>query len=322
MKNDEASAAPVVVAENSMTEAAKGWEQLLTALIRHARDQSAINERVVAHLLELTERVGWLERRGGTTGVYLGDHLALTRLCGRYKAYVDTRDVSLSVHLLTDGAWEPNITRVFTARLRPGMHVVDVGANIGYYSLLAADRVGPQGFLWAFEPDPRNFQLLCWNLEVNGFAARSHARRAAVLDRSTRLPFAVHPTHFGSHRVLADPHACPSASDLMVETIALDEALPADISVDLVKIDAEGCEPYIWDGMAKIRARNRVLEVILEFDPRQIRQQGRDPATFLAAIEADGFALHRITEDGRLAPCSPPELLEGGWQMLYLARSR
>ncbi len=81
----------------------------------------------------------------GRFAVYLGENLALTRVLDRFKMYVDARDISLAPHLLLDGYWELWNTKVFRQLLRPGMHVVDVGANVGYYTLLAAAGVGPRG---------------------------------------------------------------------------------------------------------------------------------------------------------------------------------
>jgi energy-coupling factor transporter ATP-binding protein EcfA2 len=93
--------------------------------------------------------------------VYLGDHRALVRTAWGHKMFVDTRDLGLAPHLLLDGSWELWVTAAFLTNLREGMTVVDVGANIGYYSLLAASNVGSGGRLVSFEPHLRLPPLRC-----------------------------------------------------------------------------------------------------------------------------------------------------------------
>lgn len=301
--------------------AARHLGSVLEALINNARHQTAVNEALTTHLIALGERLARLERIAAAAPVYLGDHTALARVLQRYKMYVDTRDLSLSPHLLTDGFWEDWVTAAWQRLLRPGMRVVDVGANVGYYALIAADGVGPQGFVWAFEPDPRNAQLLRWNLEVNGFADRSAVIEAAALDRPRPIRFARLASHFGSHRVLAGSADVPAGSQqIVVEAVALDDCLGEQAEIHLMKIDAEGAEPYIWDGMPMLLERNRGIHLVMEFDPVQIRGQGRDPAVFLEAVLRAGFVLEIIGTDGNFRSCTPDELLAGGLQMLHLAR--
>ncbi len=308
-------------ARSRQTGEASGLGNLLEALISNARNQTAVNEALTAHLIALGERLARLERIAAAAPVYLGAHTALARVLQRYKMYVDTRDLSLSPHLLTDGYWENWITQAWQRLLRPGMHVVDVGANVGYYALIAADRVGPEGFVWAVEPDPRNAQLLRWNLEVNGFARRSAVIEAAALDRHRPIRFARLATHFGSRRVLAGSADAPADGEqIVVEAVALDDCLGEQAEIHLMKIDAEGSEPYIWDGMQKLIERNRAIHLVMEFDPVQIRGQGRDPGAFLEAVLRAGFVLEAIATDGSFRSCTPEELLAGHWQMLHLAR--
>ncbi len=107
--------------------------------------------------------------------VYLGGHSAIARVLGRYRMFVDTRDLSISVHLLTEGYWEMWVTEAMLAVIKPGMTVLDIGANLGYFTLLMADLVGPDGRVLAFEPNPEMAGCLRQSLAVNGFGnARLH----------------------------------------------------------------------------------------------------------------------------------------------------
>ena len=92
--------------------------------------------------------------RALTNPVYLGDHTAICRLLGYYKFYVDTTDTGFSSHVLLEGCWEMWLTIFFARNLKPGMTVVDVGANFGYYTLLFGALVGEKGHVYAIEPNP------------------------------------------------------------------------------------------------------------------------------------------------------------------------
>lgn len=114
--------------------------------------------------------------------VYLGENTALCRVLGRYKMYVDTRDVSISSHLLLEGYWEMWVTEAMMRFVTPGMTVLDVGANLGYYTLLLADLVGPAGKVLAFEPNPEMASRARRSVGVNGFAPTTTVYEMALGD--------------------------------------------------------------------------------------------------------------------------------------------
>src|ERR1700752_2954375 len=103
------------------------------------------------------------------SAVYVGDHRMLLRTASRLKMYVDSRDVSISPHLILDGVWEEGTEAALRRLVKPGMHVVEVGANVGYFTLTMAHIVGGQGSVVAFEPDPFLAQIIRDNAEINGF---------------------------------------------------------------------------------------------------------------------------------------------------------
>ena len=92
--------------------------------------------------------------------MYLGNDTAITRTAYGHKLFVDTRDISLTLHLLLDGDWEHWIATVVRRTVKPGMVAVDIGSNCGFYSLLIADGVGSAGRLYAFEANPRMHDLI------------------------------------------------------------------------------------------------------------------------------------------------------------------
>ena len=86
--------------------------------------------------------------------LYLGDNSALCRVLSRYKLLLDTRDLGFAAHVLLDGYWEMWLTIFMCRHIQPGMVAIDVGANFGYYTVLMADLVGPEGHVFAVEPNP------------------------------------------------------------------------------------------------------------------------------------------------------------------------
>lgn len=270
------------------------------------------------HIVSIEEILGPHRAAASRTAVYLEDGLALTTALGGFKMYVDTRDKAIAVHLLTEGRWEPWITQFLHRRVQPGMHVADVGANIGFYSLLFADRVGTAGRVWAFEPDPQNFRLLQWNLDANGFTPHANTFRLAAFHRRARVRLSQETVNLGGHSVLPEGHSAVPGTFLEVDAAPLDECIPGPL--DLMKIDAEGSEPFIWDGMRRLRAESPQLEIVMEFDARYIASKRRDPAAFLAQIRAERFSMARIRPDAELETVSDAELIQGPLSMLYLRR--
>jgi FkbM family methyltransferase len=270
-------------------------------------------------ILSIEEILGPHRSQSRRPAVYLDDGLALTFALDRYKMYVDTRDKAISVHLLAEGRWEPWITEFLGDLAKPGMNVADVGANMGFYSLLLADRVGPQGRLWAFEPDPRNSRLLEWNLDANGFTPRAKAFRLAAFNRRAQVRLSQETVNLGGHSVIPEGSAAVPGTFLTVDAAPLDDCI--DAPLDLMKIDAEGSEPFIWDGMTRLLAESPKVRIVMEFDSRFIASKGRDPAAFLARVRADGFSIARIRTDAGLENASDQELIGGSLSMLYLSRA-
>jgi FkbM family methyltransferase len=152
---------------------------------------------------------------------------------------------------------EPNLTRVMLDHLRPGMTFVDVGAHYGYYSLVASQTVGPRGYVLAFEPAPRTFQVLLRNVgrlenvRAHPLALASTSGTRDLLDfgyRDSALN-----TLMGSARVPEAERRQLRGSTYPVPCVTLDEFLrAAGLMPDIIKLDAEGSELSILRGMRRI----------------------------------------------------------------------
>jgi hypothetical protein len=98
------------------------------------------------------------------TAVYVGNDRVLLRTVNGYKMFVDARDVSIAPHLILDGAFEEYTDAVLRTIVRPGMHILEIGANVGVFTLLMAHRTGSKGSVLSFECDPELAQLVRDNL--------------------------------------------------------------------------------------------------------------------------------------------------------------
>lgn len=281
--------------------------KVVGALAEAAAGQADFNQLLAARVIEIEKLVrGMNSRAGGSAGhshpaVYVGDNLAVTRALDRFYIYVDTRDLALSPPLLLEGEWEHGVTTFLLDLIKPGMTVVDVGANIGYFTLLAASLVGEKGTVYAFEPSPANFKLLQKNLIANWFTDRVRWFSFALLDQAGQKDLRAAGSIPGASSLfMTEAAGAPVHLDetITVMTKALDEIVQDP--VDVIKIDAEGSEPYILEGMKATLARSPGVQLVMEFNIQALQAAGKDPKEFLKRIETLGLKVRQLTWDGHV----------------------
>ncbi len=208
-----------------------------------------------------------------------------------------------SVYEYTLKEYEPDVVRRFTSAIKPGDIVVDVGANIGYYTLVAARSVGKSGRVYAFEPDPTNFHMLTNNIKANACGNVVPVKKAVCATTgTTQLLQKKASTHS-----LFDHPLAPTKQSVLVETIALDDFLSALSQADqqrvsLVKIDAEGAEPLILEGLVNFIRRKSVLTLICELIPGfytsgHPSRYVHSPADLVCFLQMLGFSVAIIRGD-------------------------
>lgn len=187
---------------------------------------------------------------------------------------------------------EPGTRRLLEAVLRPGMTVVDVGANIGYHALLAARRVGEGGRVLAVEPSAVNLEHLRANVERNALPWVRVLPVAAGAQRGRR---SFHHRADSGHSGLF-PHPREATMEVEeVEEAPLDELISGP--VDLVKIDVEGGEVEVLRGMERILEENPRIRLLVEWSPQLLTAAGREPGALEAELRRHGFALWRVDEE-------------------------
>ena len=227
--------------------------------------------------------------------------------------HMDLRDQAVSSEIFAKGIWEPEETKFLEEILQPGMVFVDIGANIGYYTVLASSLVGATGKVFAFEPDPKNFAFLkknitenhCHNVLVNQKAVGA-ATGQLLLYRSGK--------NFGDHRTYEpqDHRIREQGTTRMtvaVNAISLDDYFAdRSESIDFIKMDIQGSEYNALVGMRAVLHRNPAVVILTEFWPTGLLQAGVPPNVFLDEVRSQEFVIHRLGR-GRLEEISDANIL-------------
>ena len=265
-------------------------------------DNNAVMDLIEMRSLRVEQRTHLEAMIRARTGyAAIAPDAGLARVLGRYKMYVAPDDDAISSHLIMDGFWEMWNTIFLGGFIRPGWTVIEIGAHLGYFSMLMSDLVGPTGRLVGFEPVRRNADLLRRSLAVNGFSDRYTLEQKAVSDVDGHGRVHVPRGNWGGGSIIAAPsHDIVSAED--IQTVTLDTYCASrNIQPDFIKIDAEAAERKIFAGMRNLIARQQKLAVMFEFDA--IRHANW--AQWLAEMEGQGFKLYRIGEDSKPVRINP-----------------
>lgn len=238
--------------------------------------------------------------RKACDNAYLGGYTSLARVLGRYKMYVDTRDVAFTPHILFDGFWEMPHTEIMANLVKPGMTALDIGANHGYFTLIMADRVGPEGKVHAFEPNPHIAALLRNTVEINGFASRTSVHEIALSDEEGEISFYIDPTRpMNATLIERENH------EIVKVTSRRFDDMPELAQADIIKIDVEGAEQALWAGMQERLKDTRPLTIILEFTSDRYQDAG----AFVDAFVEAGFALSFIHQRRGIVATTQREIL-------------
>jgi FkbM family methyltransferase len=246
------------------------------------------------------------EIRSRARAVYLGSDTALVLILGRYKFFLDTQDRGFGAHVMLDGFWEIWLTLFCARNLKSGMTAIDVGSHYGYYAMMFADFVGASGHLMAIEPNPRAIELLGRSLELNGFMGRSEVLPAVAGGAEDgQANLFIPPFESKNSLVIADPDGLSERGTVIqVRSVCVDTLSAKMERIDFVKIDAEGSEERIFEGMKETIKRFHPL-IVMEFNALRYA----DPGAFLERMLDAYGSLHAIEFDGSAPPVRPEEVL-------------
>jgi FkbM family methyltransferase len=201
---------------------------------------------------------------------------------------------------------------VFLDIVRPGMTVVDIGANVGWYSLLASSRVGSTGRVVSFEANARLVDLLRKSISANGFFNFARVENKVVYSKAGTISFKIFDQYLGSGSLFVSDETAAAYYDTIkevtVDALTLDDYFTSSQDIDLIRIDAEGSEPHILRGAKRIISSNANIIVMTEFAPAFIQASFGTLDDFFDEIVSYGLGIWTIESDGSLLKASTTAL--------------
>jgi FkbM family methyltransferase len=202
------------------------------------------------------------------------------------------------------GEWNPDIEWLMARVLRPGDTFLDLGANIGYFTLLGARLVGPTGQVLSFEPSPINFQRLTGHVAMNGYATiRLYPKAVSNVAEASIL---FQPEGGGDLSSLRSSVATETSAPVLrheIETVCLDQFLADDVKkvIRLVKIDIEGAEFLALQGMHDLLASPAGPDILCEINDAFLREMGSSETQILQYLQRLGYHAF-LLGDRKLTP--------------------
>lgn len=215
---------------------------------------------------------------------------------------------------------EPQEMSVMRRFVGPGDVFLDIGSNFGLYSMMASERIGSQGKLFAFEANPHTYQYLRQSAIANRLIWLPNYKweNLAISDGDGELEFAFNHDNLGSGHIRNAADSPDTHEIVVVKATSIDNYLSGGIKVDFAKIDVEGHELPVLKGMIETIARSPSIRIMLEYYTYtdDTTEYGKNIVEFVRSI---GLGLCRVEGDGSLSVVPENEIPRGN---IYLLATR
>ena len=222
------------------------------------------------------------------------------------KMYLDEVD---ALCLSINGIHEKIITNLIKKEIHSGDVVLDIGAHIGYYTLQFANLVGSTGKVYAFEPEPKNFELLKKNVQINKHDNVVLIQKI-VSDKVGIVEFFISKFDSIGNKLFKSDE---SGSSIKVGSTTLDEYFK-DLKkkIDFIKMDIQGGEGKATLGMKNLLKENKNLKIIQQWAPEPLKQNHTNPEDHLKFLQHIGYKFYEIdgTIKKDILPITIEQLLE------------
>ena len=209
------------------------------------------------------------------------------------KMHLDPKDcLKLSINEI----FEPIETELVKREIQKGDVIIDIGANVGYYTLLMAKLVGSDGKVFAFEPEPKNFALLRENVKINNYQNIILEQRA-VANQTGKTRLYLCDTNTEMHRL---DNSKNFKSSILIDVVKLDDYFHDSEflkKINFLKIDVEGTEFDVINGMIRILENNKKIKILLEFIPQHLVGHGSRPNDLINLLLNQNFELFYINQE-------------------------
>ena len=283
-----------------------GMRALMSAQAEHVRSLSEVEHAVRAGhdasgaaLARLASDVALVEHKVGFVkdrlATFAGNGAVLTYLRDESPLFVNTGDLGCPSPIVNGGVWEPENLAVLLSFVKADTVFLDVGANVGYFTVAIGNRLGKHGRVHAFEPHPALANLIERSIQLNSLEAVVTLSLCAVSDRAGSLELFYPEGHLGrgtASRTLDEPGRTVS-----VPAHRIDDLLPAGLKVDLVKVDVEGHELQVLRGMEDVLRRSPDIKILFE----KLADTG-DSNAIAQLLGQHGLALYGVGPNAVLVP--------------------
>ncbi len=280
-------------------------------------DRLAVLER---KLDRANRQLEWIRELVGPFAATFPDGSMLCQTLYGTKYFIDPDDRIMAPQLVVYRQWERPLSQWFVKVCTPDTVCIDVGANIGYFTCLAASRIGTggRGRVIAFEPNPKLADLLRRNLQINWSMAPVTFHQCAVADAPGSVQLHVPEGAAANGTLSRRPNTEPGDS-LTVDAVRLDDVIARDLVVDVLKIDVEGHEYGVLRGARDVIARSPDIRIVMEWSPLQMRQARVDPHEIAALLP--GFRCRDIPGESPAEPYDFARLFELPYRNVLLSRA-
>lgn len=245
-------------------------------------------------------------------GTYIGNNrmFITPQWGGKIHAFAD--DLSVTTGLLLDGVFEVGLTNYILTEIKQGMNVVDVGCNIGYFSVLLGYRVGELGTVHAYEPNPNLHELIVDNLTLNELKHNVILHKKGAYSEESTVNFYISKRFQGNSSI--NKHSETYLNDFKSDQfeISIIDVVPLDSEsigekIDFMKIDVEGGEYRVFLGMKKRLDEGSIDRIVFELNKSMLKNDV-DCFYELLSQYTKTYSFNLLSHDGLLIPTSLDEI--------------
>jgi FkbM family methyltransferase len=215
-----------------------------------------------------------------------------------------------------------DLVRAFPSLVRGG-NVLDIGANIGYTASVLARAIAPDAKVYAFEPEPHNFRILEQVANQREFSGKIVPLQLAVGAENKIINLWINDRHHADHRVVTEQFGSthPGSKQVSVSLVSIDSFLESQPrNVSFIKIDVQGYELAVCQGMQETLRQNPDVTIVLEFMPSALRELGFEPSHLIDFFVERDFKIYHIHPRGKLSPGVPEITKESSYFDLLFSR--
>lgn len=307
-------------------------ELVVATLIDNNRILSERLKEIENYVRHMSSQVNRIEKTTnevrslvGPIGIPMPDGEMLVQTLYGVKYLIDPNDIIMAPNLIVYRQWESDLSSYIWNSLNPNSVFVDIGANFGYFTCLAASRIGRSGSgqVFAIEPNPNCLRLIDKNIMINWSMAPVTIFRGAAGENEGKAKLAIPRNRAANASLSVNALSVDDVNLTDVSIKPLDSIIPADLIVDFLKIDVEGHEFAALSGAKSVISRSKNIKIILEWSPSQMKDAGYTAQSMHALFSSLSLRPFRMTDSGLLetgeaTPISGEELVKLDYDNLIL----